>query len=86
MLDYSTLKEDLQGGMQRYVEHRISPGSFLRAVLANDLKGALGQADIYNRVALFEIVSWCYNELPTNLWGSEENVHKHLVGEAEANG
>lgn len=49
-------------------------GGFLSAVLENNLKEALGRADLENRAALFAIVSWCYNEMPSQAWGSKEKV------------
>ncbi len=78
MPDYNKLPEPLQGGLQRYIENRIEPGGFLRAVLENDLAGAFGRADILNRARMFEIVSWLYNEAPSICWGSREAVKRWL--------
>ncbi len=69
-VDYSKLPETLQGGMQRWVEDGILPGHFLRAVIANDLREAVIQADEFNRLKLVEIVSWFWNECPSEAWGS----------------
>jgi len=73
-LDYSGLPEDLQGGMRRYVEQGIEPGSFMAGVLKNDLFGALGRADEFNRYRIFDICKWIYNEAPYSCWGSKEKV------------
>lgn len=51
-------------------------GGFLKAVLENDLKGALGKADLENRRAIFEIVKYIYNELPIECWGNEDKVKR----------
>jgi hypothetical protein len=51
------------GGIDRYVEKHI-----------NDLREALGRADSTNREALFDIVSYIYNECPFQCWGSPEKV------------
>lgn len=73
-IDYSTLPEHMQDGMRLYIESGINPGSFLRAVLENNLMEALGRADHINRHALFEYGSFLYNEAPPNCFGSPENV------------
>lgn len=65
-------------GIKRYVEHHIPPGDFLRAVLENNLKESFGRADEYNKVALFDIVKYCYLEIPSNCWGSKEKVSAWL--------
>jgi hypothetical protein len=70
------------GGIDRYIERRIEPGSFLRAVLENNLREALGRADETNRDALFDIVAYIYNCCPFNSWGSPEAVETWLNGEA----
>jgi len=64
--------------LERYVEHRIEPGGFVRAVLENDLKEALGRADMYNRSAIFQIIGYCYNHIPSVCWGSVQNVQDWL--------
>jgi hypothetical protein len=69
---------DLIESINLYVQHKIEPGSFLRAVLENDLKESFGRADEINRTRLFEIVKYIYNHVPMNVWGSKEIVQKHL--------
>ncbi len=58
--------------MDRYVKNAIPPGGFLTAVLSNDLKEAFGRADDINLDHMKEIVVYCYNEIPSNCWGSRE--------------
>jgi hypothetical protein len=67
------------GGIDRYVEHHIEPGSFLRAVLENNLREALGRADSTNRFALFDIVTYLYNCVPHNCWGDAKRVEEWLA-------
>lgn len=69
--------------MADYWSKRWRPGSFTRAVLENDLAGAMGRADIENRAALREIVTLVWNDFPSGLWGSPEKVAAHLSGEEE---
>ncbi len=70
------------GGLDRYVEQRIAPGSFLQAVLENNLSEAMGRADHINRPALYDIVCYIYNDLPSTCWGSPEKVQAWLKGDA----
>ena len=67
--------------LDRYVNHRLQPGGFLTAVLSNDLFGAVGKADSYNKLALTDICQYIYNEVPSNAWGSYEVVRNYLRGE-----
>jgi hypothetical protein len=47
-------------------------GSFVEAVLCNDLREAFSRADEDNILAMFHTVAWCYNYLPGLCWGSRE--------------
>ena len=71
-------------GLRLYVEQHIEPGSFLRAVLENNLREAFGRADHINRYALFDIVAYCYNEIPSECWGSPEKVEEWLTPQEKA--
>ena len=70
-------------GIKRYVEDRIPPGGFLTSVLENDLTESFGRADKENREALYEIVGYVYNKIPSVCWGSPEKVEKWLNREEE---
>ena len=56
----------LRGGMRRWIEDGIQPGSFLTAVLEGELFEAVIHADEQASAALAEIVRWCYEELPAS--------------------
>ncbi len=73
--------ESVISGMINYGWDRIPTGSFLRAVLENDLKAACAQADDINRHLLFEIVCLMYNDLDYRCQGSPDIVKKWLAGE-----
>lgn len=60
--------------LDRYVNEGIMPGSFLRAVLTNDLASAVFQADSKNLAALKDIMLYVYNEIPAHAWGSTATV------------
>jgi hypothetical protein len=72
------IPEHTQAALNRYVEHKIIPGGFLMAVLSNDLFGAVAQADSENLAALPEIVKYIYNNIPSNAWGTREQVWQYV--------
>ena len=67
--------------LDRYVNDRISTGGFLHAVLADRLFDAVGRADKENLAALRDIVTYIYNELPGDCWGSAAKVHNWLYSD-----
>lgn len=71
--------EEIRASLDRYINHKIPTGGFLRAILENNLKEACARADNINRHRLFEIVSYCYNDIPSGSWGSPEKVEAWLA-------
>lgn len=63
-----------KAGIDRYVDHGCPTGSFLRAVLENDLFEAVAKADQYNRHLLADICEYIYNYTPATCHGSPEKV------------
>jgi hypothetical protein len=55
-----------------YILHGTPLGGQLTATIQNDLKNAMGMADIARRRVLFAIVSYLYNDVPSCCWGSKE--------------
>lgn len=72
MLNYEKFPTHVVDGVRRYIERGTPPGSFLTAVICNNLKEACGRADEQNQRNLVEIVKWFHNEAPAGCWGSEE--------------
>lgn len=66
----------------RYVKSGIPTGSFLEAVLSNNLKHAVMTADAYNTVALVAIVAYIYNFVPSPCWGSPEKYQAWIDAHA----
>lgn len=60
----------MHDGIVGYLSLGIEPGSFLSAVIANDLSRAAENADGTNRVLLWDYVNWFYNHAPSESWGS----------------
>lgn len=73
------LPEYMASGMYLYLLHRVRPGSFMEAVLCNDLREAVACADDENGARLKEWVRFMYCELPANSWGSPELVRQWLA-------
>lgn len=64
----------MHGAVKRYIMDGVQPGSFLTAVLENDLFGAYGRADLVNAKALPEYVQFIYSYAPAACWGSPSKV------------
>lgn len=63
------IPEYMHDAIIRFYENGFPPGSFLSAVIDNDLKDACGRADDTNRHCLFNYIMWFYNEAPNGTWG-----------------
>lgn len=74
----NVMKAETLNTLERYVEHRIPTGGFLRAFLANDLMEACGRADEENARDFIEIARYVYNEMPASCHGSYEVVDAWL--------
>lgn len=79
------LPDYMVGPLIRYFNLHLPPGSFLGAVLANDLVEAVSCADDVNKRYLPEYIMWLYNYAPgrPNGWGSPEAVAAWLEEETE---
>ena len=73
-----TIPEYMHGGLVRYFFYHIDPGSFLRAVLENDLMGAFGQADEENMHRMPAYAAFLYSTAPPGSYGSPEAVKAWL--------
>lgn len=73
----------MMAGLRRYVDDGIAPGSFLEAVICNDLRSAVASADEENMRNLPAFVSWLYNEAPGGSWGSEANMEAWMKAHHE---
>ena len=70
---YGQIPPHMQEAIKRYVIERKAPGDFLRAVITNDLRNAVGRADDTNLPLLPIYVRWFYNRAPISCYGSCEN-------------
>jgi hypothetical protein len=66
----------MHDGLVLWVLHGIPTGSFLWAVLENDLSTACACADETNQHRLFNYVKWLHNHAPIGSWGSPRVVQQ----------
>ena len=78
MTELALPRSETEQSLRRYLDHRISPGGFLTAVLSNDLLEAMQYADRESREELFAIVCWLVRYFPSGCWGSPQRVHAWL--------
>jgi hypothetical protein len=69
----------LHNGLIEYFAVRRPTGSFLHAVLENNLLEAAQRADPHNRFCLAEIVLFLYHNCPERAWGSPAKVAAWLA-------
>lgn len=81
---YYPINDYIYGALERYLNHGIHPGSFLAAVLENNLSEAFGRADVFNSANMKNIVGYVYHHLPHNAWGSREKVESYVASLKEA--
>jgi len=62
----------MHGAIRRYLENGIVPGSFLTAVICNQLKESFMFADEENRKHMYQWADFMYNYMPFDSQGSPE--------------
>lgn len=67
------IPERMMKPIQRYITDGVIPGSFLRAIICNDLSACM-LADDENLKNLPAFVSYFFWEVPSAAWGSEEKM------------
>jgi hypothetical protein len=76
MTEYDSIPYATRQSLVRYLRDGIDPGSFLYAVLTNNLADAVGRADKENLPALKTIVMFLRNRVPSICHGSIENFNQ----------
>jgi len=69
----------IKTSLDLYVEKGRSTGHFLKAVLSNNLTGAVGHGDENSMAALKHIVMYMYNEMPASCWGDSTAVKNWIA-------
>ena len=85
-INYDRLPEHMRGTAKRYIEYGINPGSFLSAVICNDLFGAYCKADWINEKHMRDWIMFFYNDAPYQCFGSREAMDAWMKGRRESAG
>jgi len=67
--NYGNVKHETLDSLDRYATGGVPPGGFLTAVLENNLMESQGRADLQNRLTLYDITKYVYNEMPMGCHG-----------------
>lgn len=70
----AAVPEHLRVGLANYLLLGIMPGSFLQAVISNELLDALSRADDQSRAALLYIARFLFNDCPAPCFGSRDRL------------
>jgi len=81
-INYELLPDYMREGMKLYIEDGIMPGSFLQAVICNDLVGSFAKADDVNIEHMKDYANFLYNEMPMDAWGSRGKMEKWVEKKA----
>ena len=68
--EYDGIPAATKDALIRWTLYGVQPGSFLQAVLANDLLGAIRFGDKVNLAALGKIGMWLYSHAPAASFGT----------------
>ena len=72
--------------LERYFNEGIETGGFLRAILENDLRGAIKRAPLDQPIAvIYAVIGLLEEGAPDWGWGSAQNVREFLASFVELN-
>jgi hypothetical protein len=69
---WDDIPDHCKEGLRGYIENGTPVGSFLSALLSNDLRGAFNKADATNAARIKNYLMFLYNEAPSECWGSPD--------------
>lgn len=77
-LEEHRVPEHLHLGLVEYITERRETGSFLKAVLENNLSEAVGRMAPFDGEGLRGLISFLHNHAPAPCWGSPADVKDWL--------
>ena len=75
---FDGVRQDTVETINNFVKYGLPPGGFVEAVLENNLTEAFGRADMGNRLSLWNICNYVYNEIPSNCHGNPQKVNEWI--------
>jgi hypothetical protein len=77
------IPERMRDSIKLYIEKGIHPGSFLSAIIRNDLRGACESADDENLQNIPAYIYYFYNYAPISCWGGPKSMKGHMERKAK---
>ena len=74
LVDYNDIPGYMRESVVNYIMHGRATGSFLHAVLSNNLSAAVSRGDDNNQRAIVSYVKFLHNHAPIGCHGSEGAV------------
>jgi hypothetical protein len=71
--------EHIQLALEEYIIHGYPPGSFVTAVLCNNLIKAACSCDYLNQQYLIDIAKWVFHAAPIGCWGDERTIARWVA-------
>ena len=78
---YEGIRPEMRESLTEYVLNHRRTGGFLHAALTNQFALAVIKADKENLAAIKEYAMFFCNEIPSDCWGSKEQVRAWLTDE-----
>lgn len=72
------IPERMMPAIRRYIDYGKRPGSFLSAIIQNNLSEAFARADSENVENIGAFVAYFWNECPLGCWGSKGKMEKWM--------
>lgn len=67
------ISKRMMNPIQEYIENGVETGSFLKAIICNDLAKAVRRADEENMNNIPAFIAFFYNHAPSECWGNAAN-------------